>query len=354
MIKIYRSILLLFLITIISGTLNAQNWQLVWSDEFDGTTLNTSVWAPVNAGTGFGNKELQYYSSRPQNLKVENGNLVITSLLENYKVGTASWNYTSAKVSTQNLKNFLYGKIEARIKLPGKGNGTWPAFWTLGYGNWPSCGELDICEFQGSQSDQYQSNIHTKDYNGTNGTNFHLIKPYANISDSFHVWSIEWTPTTATTAGKIKFFFDGVQYWTFNSLSVIAADYPFTTPIYVILNLAIGGTMGGVVDNTIFPKQMLVDYVRYYQDATTGVEEVTSVDKPNMKSIFADNLKIDFPSVLSGKKTITLIDINGKINSSTSADGSHIEIDGNSLSKGMYLVKVETEGKVFTQKVIKN
>ena len=128
--KMYRIILLFFLITLISVSAKAQNWQLVWSDEFNGTTLNPTIWTPTVAGTGFGNKELEYYSNRPQNLAVQNGNLVMTALLENYKVGTASWNYTSAKVSTQNLKSITYGKIECRLKLP-TGAGTWPAFWTL-------------------------------------------------------------------------------------------------------------------------------------------------------------------------------------------------------------------------------
>ena len=347
------AILLLIIISIASSAL-AQNWQLVWSDEFDGTTLNTSVWGPVNMGTGFGNKELQYYSSRPQNLSVQNGNLVINGLLETYTVGTTSWKYTSAKVSTSNLKSFLYGKIEARIKLPGAGNGTWPAFWTLGYGSWPSCGELDICEFQGSVPDQYQSNIHTKNFNGTNGQNFHLVKPFPGISDDFHVWGIEWTPTTSTAAAKIKFFFDGAQYWTYNSLSVTAADYPFSTQIYLILNLAIGGTMGGTVDDAIFPKQMLVDYVRYYQDASTATDDVISLEKPSMKTVFSDNLNINFPTSLNGNKSISLIDLNGKLIFSSTTDDSNFEIKGNLLNKGMYQVKIETGGKIFTQKVIKN
>ena len=353
--KIYRFIIFLFLITIVAGSAKAQNWQLVWSDEFNGTTLDNTVWTPTVAGTGFGNKELEYYSNRPQNLSVQNGNLVFNALLETYTVGSTSWKYTSAKVSTQNHKNFLYGKIEARIKLPGAGNGTWPAFWTLGYvGGWPSCGELDICEFQGSKPDQYQSNVHTKNYNGTNGTNFHNIQAFTGISDDFHIWSIEWTPTTSTTAGKIKFFLDGAQYWTFSSLSVLPVDYPFTSNIYLIFNLAIGGTMGGTVDDSIFPKQMLVDYVRYYQDATTGTDDVISLDKPTMKTVFNDNLNINFPSSFNGRKSISLIDLNGKLIFSSSTDNSNFEINGNQLNKGMYLVKIETEGKEFTQKVIKN
>ena len=349
-----KKIISFFIFVSVAGSAFAQNWQLTWSDEFNGTTLDTKVWAPVNMGTGFGNKELQYYSSRPQNLSVQDGNLVINALLGTYTVGSTSWKYTSAKVSTQNLKNFLYGKIEARIKLPGAGNGTWPAFWTLGYGSWPGCGELDICEFQGSQPDQFQSNIHTLNHNGTNGTNFHLVKPWVNVSDSFHIWSIEWTPTTSTAPAKIKFFFDGVQYWTFNSLSVTAADYPFYTPIYVILNLAIGGTMGGTVDDSIFPKQMLVDYVRYYQDASTGIDDVISLEKPTMKTIFSDNLKMNFPSSLNGKKFITIIDMNGKLVLNTVTDESTFQINGNQLNQGMYLVKMKIGEKEFTQKVIKN
>lgn len=351
----FRKIIIsIFIFISIAGSAVAQNWQLVWSDEFNGTTLDNTVWAPVNMGTGFGNKELQYYTSRAQNLSVQNGNLVINALLGTYTVGTTSWKYTSAKISTQNLKSFLYGKIEARIKLPGAGAGTWPAFWTLGYGSWPACGELDICEFQGSVPGQFQSNIHTQNYNGTNGSNFHLVKPYPNISDTFHIWGIEWTPTTSIAPAKVKFFLDGVQYWTYNSLSVTAADYPFNSQIYLILNLAIGGTMGGTVDETALPKQMLVDYVRYYKDAATGINDVVSLDKPTMNTVFNDNLNINFPSAQNGKKSISLIDLNGKLVYSSSTNEMNCQINGNQLNKGMYLVKIETESKEFTQKVIKN
>lgn len=337
---------ILLLITLMAGSAHAQNWQLVWSDEFDGTTLNTSNWGPVNAGTGFGNKELQYYSSRPENLTVADGLLTITARLEDYKVGTASWRYTSAKVSTQNKKDFKYGKIEARIKLP-HGAGTWPAFWTLGYGGWPSCGENDICEYQGSQPNQFQSNIHTKDYNGTNGTNKHLVKAWPNVADSFHVFTIEWDSL------KIKYFFDGAQYWTFSSLSVTPVNYPFVNPNYLILNLAIGGTMGGWVDDTIFPQQMQIDYVRVYQNAPMGINDPVSKDNPIIPSFFLDRISITFPETYAVQKTITLFDINGRNLLTKQITENRTELETGSLMNGMYLVRISAGEKSYTQKVIK-
>lgn len=345
--NINRNILLLFFIAFTACSGKSQtNWQLVWSDEFNGTTLNIDLWTPVNAGTGFGNQEKQYYSSRPQNLRVENGNLVINALLENYTVGSASWKYTSAKVSTQNKKDIKYGKIEARLKLP-KGQGTWPAFWTLGYGGWPSCGEIDICEFQGSQPNQFQTNIHTKNYNGTNGTNWHLIKPVPTVSDSFHVYTIEWTDV------KIKFYFDGAQYWSFAAASVLPVDYPFNNPIYLILNLAIGGTMGGWVDDTIFPQQMLVDYVRVYQDASLGLNDPVSKDNPIIPSFISDKISIQFPTNYTSTKSINVYDINGRTLLTKQTTENKIDIESGSFSKGMYLVKVNAGDRTFTQKVIK-
>lgn len=337
---------MLLLITLIAGSAHAQNWQLAWSDEFDGTTLNTDNWAPVNAGTGFGNKELQYYSSRPENLTIADGYLTITARLEAYKVGTASWKYTSAKISSSGKKDFTYGKIEARIKLP-HGAGTWPAFWTLGYGSWPSCGENDICEYQGSQPDQFQSNIHTKDYNGTNGKNFHFVKAFPNVADSFHVFSIEWSDL------KIKYFVDGAQYWTFSSLSVTPVNYPFNNPNYLILNLAIGGTMGGTVNDSIFPQQMIIDYVRVYKDVASVREKVLT-EQPILKSLFSDQLSIVFPDAIMKAKTITIFDLTGKILLKKTSDEQQIDMDTHLLSKGIYLVRMDTGSNIVTKKILKN
>jgi beta-glucanase (GH16 family) len=217
----------------------------------------------------------------------------------------------------------------------------------LGYGSWPSCGELDICEFQGSHPAQFQSNIHTKDYNGTNGTNFHLVKPVPNLTDSFHIYSIEWT------SAYIKFFFDGAEYWEFEAAEVLPVDYPFTGPVYIILNLAIGGTMGGTVDNTIFPQQMLVDYVRVYQDASTAVNNPISKDNPVIQTFITDNINITFPDSYPPGKSIAVYDVNGRTILTKQTTESKVELDAGSFMKGMYLVKIVSGDKSYTQKVIK-
>jgi beta-glucanase (GH16 family) len=324
----------------------SQNWQLVWSDEFDGTTLNTNNWNIVEGGSGFGNQEKQFYTSRPQNLKVESGNLVITALLENYTVGSMTWKYTSARINSSRKKDFTYGKIEARIKLP-TGAGTWPAFWAMGYGSWPSCGEVDILEFVGRQPDQFQSNVHTKDFNGTKGNNFHIVKSYPGISNDFHTYAIEWT------SEKIKFFFDGNQYWTFSSLSVNADNYPFNNPLYLIINLAIGGTLGGTVDDSIFPQQLLVDYVRVYRDVSSGGLSGQLFDqRPIFPSIVHENLKIKFPSA-SKENQVAVFDMGGKQIVDNKSVSSIIDIDFESFTNGVYIVRTLSDNNNFVQKVIK-
>ncbi|HET9571103.1 MAG TPA: family 16 glycosylhydrolase [Bacteroidales bacterium] len=336
---------LLLLITLIVGSAQAQNWQLAWSDEFDGTTLNLDNWTPVNAGTGFGNRELQYYSSRPDNLLVANGLLTITARLEAYQVGTASWKYTSAKISSSGKKDFTYGKIEARIKLP-HGAGTWPAFWTLGYGSWPSCGENDILEYVGSKPDEFQSNVHTKDYNGSNGKNFHMVKPFPNVADTFHVFSIEWDSM------RIKYFVDGNQYWTFSSLSVTPINYPFNNPNYLILNLAIGGTMGGVVDDGIFPQQLVIDYVRVYKNVASVNKEVSN-NQPLLQTEFSDKLSIDFSETNLASNRVTLLDLTGKVLLDETTEERKLNVDTHFLNKGIYLVRLKTGNKIISQKIRK-
>lgn len=235
----------------------APNWKLVWSDEFDGTALNRSNWTPeIGTGSGgWGNNELQYYTDRSQNLQVTGGNLVITARKESY----GGMNYTSARIKTQNLKSFTYGKIEARIKLP-SGQGLWPAFWMLGSNistvGWPYSGETDIME-----------RVNNNPYvNGTVHWDAGGHAEYGRVSGNldfsqYHVYSVEWD------SKYIRWFVDGQQFNEFYIENGTGNTEEFQRPFFLLLNLAVGGNWPGAPnDSTPFPAQMLVDYVRVYQD----------------------------------------------------------------------------------------
>lgn len=264
MLKRGKPILLFLVITLLvvfipvpNTTSAAPNWQLVWSDEFNGSSLNRGVWTP-EIGTGYngwGNNELQYYTDRPQNVQVTGGNLVITAQRENYE----GRNYTSARIKTQGLKSFKYGKIEARIKIP-TGQGIWPAFWMLGESfrdvGWPYCGEIDIMEHVNNES-VVHGTVHW-DANGYASYG----RASGNLDFSqFHTYSIEWDPS------YIRWFVDGVQYNEIYIANGTGNTEEFQKPFFILLNLAVGGNWPGSPNgSTPFPAQMLVDYVRVYQD----------------------------------------------------------------------------------------
>ncbi|WHX50976.1 RICIN domain-containing protein [Paenibacillus woosongensis] len=272
---LYLFLLLTLLISFVptGNTSAAPNWNLVWSDEFDGNSLNSANWtAEIGTGSGgWGNNELQYYTNRPQNLQVTGGNLVITAQRESY----GGMNYTSARIKTQGLKNFTYGKVEARIKLP-SGQGLWPAFWMLGSNittvGWPASGEIDIMERVNNNSFvngtvHWDANGHAE-YGRTSG----------NLDFSqFHTYSIEWDPN------YIRWFVDGVQFNEFYIANGTGNTEEFQKPFFILLNMAVGGNWPGSPNaSTPFPAQMLVDYVRVYQAASVpnivsgGVYTLTS------------------------------------------------------------------------------
>lgn len=241
------------------------DYQLVWSDEFDDTELDESVWGYNTGGAGWGNRELQYYTTRPENVRLENGMLLIEARKEQYNNNE----YTSGRLLTKNKKTFTYGRIEARIKFPG-GKGTWPAFWMMGNsGNWPNCGEIDIMEHVGSIPNRASFALHTVEKNGTRGNNWHATKMFDySLADDFHTYAVEWAQEEKDGKDVIRFFVDGVQYAEQWETKIDNNDsWPFNKPHFIILNLAIGGTMGGSVDDAIFnvPRIMYVDYVRVYQ-----------------------------------------------------------------------------------------
>jgi hypothetical protein len=236
--------------------------KLVWSDEFntpghpDTTKWNYNI---GNGDGGWGNNELEYYTNSDSNARIENGNLVI----EARKESLGGRNYTSARMLTQGKFDWTYGRFEIRAKLP-KGIGTWPAIWMLGSNipqvGWPTCGEIDIMEHVGKNLNEINWSAHSKMYNwpmGTQKTNKAII---ANVTDSFHVYKLDWSKAA------LNFYVDDVLYLTVNSDSKNTDYFPFVTPQFLILNFAVGGNMAGnTIDNSIFPARMLVDYVRVYQ-----------------------------------------------------------------------------------------
>ena len=256
----------------------ANEWSLVWSDEFDYTgPPNESKW---NYEQGFvRNRELQYYTkARKENARVENGHLVIEARKEDWPnpgyrddASSRRWqrsrekaDYTSASLITKDKASWTYGRIEVKAKLPA-GKGVWPAIWMLGTNirevGWPKCGEIDIMEYVGFDPNTVCANVHMAKYNHTKGTGkgskIKADKPYA----SFHTYTVEWTPE------RMDFFFDEHKYFTFNNEHGGVDVWPFDQPHYLILNLAIGGSWGGQkgIDESIFPQQFLIDYVRVYE-----------------------------------------------------------------------------------------
>lgn len=255
---------LLFLLTAtlaFKKTDRKEKMKLVWSDEFNYTGLpDSSKWAYDTGGDGWGNNELQFYTrARTQNARVENGNLVVEAVKEKWEKN----DYTSARLVTKGRKTWQYGKILVRAKLP-KGTGTWPAIWMLGDTNplkWPDDGELDIMEHVGFHPGYIHGSIHCKKYNHVIGTQKTDTIRVPDCSDAFHVYGIEWSKDS------VKISVDEKVYFQFANEHKGYDGWPFDNPMYLILNVAVGGNWGGAkgIDPDIWPQHMLVDYVRVYQ-----------------------------------------------------------------------------------------
>lgn len=235
--------------------------RLVMSDEFDvDGAPNPSLWS-YNIGTGnngWGNNELQYYTDRSQNIKVENGMLKITAIKELY-MGS---NYTSARILTKGKYEKKYGRIEARIKMPW-GKGIWPAFWMLGSNSntviWPQCGEIDIVEYLGSNPTKIFGTVHGPGYSGGESISKGYTLPNSRFDTDFHVFGIEWDEN------YINYYVDNVLYNQITPADV-PGEWVFNEPFYIILNMAVGGNLPGTPNSeTSFPQTMLVDYVRIYE-----------------------------------------------------------------------------------------
>lgn len=237
-----------------------QEWQLSWSEEFDYEGLPDEATWNYFEGMAYNNESQFYRSERLKNSRVENGMLILEAFAEKHEEAK----YTSGRIMTKGKKEFLYGRIEVRAKLP-TGVGIWPAIWMLGANidkvPWPACGEIDIMENVGFDPDTIHGNIHSQAYNHTIGTNKgNRIKVSAPYKE-FHVYAVEWFED------HMDFYVDDQKYFSFKNENKTSAEWPFDKPHYLILNVAVGGMWGGKygIDESIFPQQMLVDYVRYYE-----------------------------------------------------------------------------------------
>lgn len=233
--------------------------QLVWQDEFDKEGVpDTSNWGYNigNGDNGWGNGESQYYTNRSENARVENGVLKITAQKEDY----AGFKYTSARLLTQNKFDFTYGRIDVRAKLPA-GGGVWPAIWMLGSNigaiGWPACGEIDIMEYTGNTPNKVQCALHTLSSFG-NTINRKEIA-ITNETTDFHLYSMIWT------SDSIVFLLDDKQYYTYDPVIKNDETWPFYNKQFIILNVAMGGALGGSIDPNFGTSTMEVDYVRVYQ-----------------------------------------------------------------------------------------
>lgn len=234
----------------------------VWSDEFNYSGVpDTAKWDYNTGGHGWGNQELQYYTGRPENARVEEGKLIIQARKEVYDTS----NYTSARLVSKMKGDWLYGRIEVMAKLP-SGLGTWPAIWMLPtdweYGGWPESGEIDIMEHVGHNPGYIHGTVHTEAYNHMIGTQKGDNIYIQDATSEFHLYAIDWTPE------KIDFFIDDSLYFNFPKPEDDYKKWPFDKRFHLILNIAVGGSWGGQkgVDDSIFPQSMEVDYVRVYQD----------------------------------------------------------------------------------------
>ena len=239
---------------------------LVLEDNFDKDgIIDTSIWNfDVGDGTdegipGWGNNELQYYTDRASNVTTENGFLLLTARQEDFNDAQ----YTSARLQTKTKFQQLYGRFEARIRLP-YGQGMWPAFWLLGDDTnglvWPQIGEIDIMENVGDEPTQIFGTVHGPGYSGAASVSKSYTLENSRVDNEFHVYGIEWGPN------YINFYIDDVLY---NQMTPddVPGEWVFNDrPFYIILNIAVGGNLPGPPNlETKFPQTMLVDYVRVYQ-----------------------------------------------------------------------------------------
>lgn len=347
---------ILFGVTLVTSSL-AQQWQLVWSDEFGGNVVNDSNWIHEIGGNGWGNGELQYYTDRDTNSYVNNGYLVIQALQENY----SAWNYTSARLKSQGKRFFKYGKILARIKLP-YGKGLWPAFWMLGESfpivGWPDCGEIDIVELVGGPSgdNTVYGTAHWENENGQHaqyGNSYTLTSGI--FADNFHLFSIIWDEQ------KIRWYVDNLLY---HEIDITPASLSeFHEEFFIVLNVAVGGNWPGPPDSTtVFPQKMKVDYVKVYKDSPSSVEDESNVPiefnlYQNYPNPFNNSTVIKYSIAQEGLLTLKIYNIMGEeitvlVEEVKQAGDYQVTFTTEQLTSGVYFYRLQAGDFVQSKRMI--
>ena len=346
------------------GNAQAQNWQLVWSDEFDGDSLNTDYWEyQIGTGTSegltnWGNNESQYYTDREENVYVEDGRLHIRALDEIF----GNRNFTSARIRTKDKKDFLYGRFEIRAKMP-IGQGIWPAIWMMPtddvYGGWAASGEIDIMEYLGHQPHRVHGTLH---YGGGwpnnvhSGTNYDLTS--GRFSDDFYTFALEWEE------GEMRWYVDDEHYQTQNDWFTTGHPFPapFDKRFHFIFNVAVGGNWPGYPDHTTeFPQEMVVEYIRVYEDAepTSANQDLLALPasielQQNYPNPFNPTTNITFALPESAHVTLGVYNMLGQrvavLTDNYLASGRHeVTFDGSHLSSGTYIYRLQAGDQVLTR-----
>jgi len=234
---------------------------LVWADEFNGNQIDLNNWTHEIGNSGWGNNELQYYTSSSDNSYVSDGNLIIEAKEESISGSS----YSSARMITAGKQEFIYGRIDVRAKLP-EGQGIWPAIWMLGAdiftNGWPACGEIDIMELVGHEPNRIHGTAHWGNQGNpsTYQGNGFTLSGGSKYSDEFNVFSIIWEND------NIKWLMNDQEFFSISSANVTNTAYPFNDNFFFILNIAVGGNWPGSPDgSTVFPQKMYIDYVRVFQ-----------------------------------------------------------------------------------------
>ena len=333
---------------------------LVWSDEFNYSgAVDSNKWhhqiIPIINGTDWANGELQHYTNQISNSFVSNGSLKIKAIRENYTYNNVTKPYTSARLNSKFA--FKYGRVDVRAKLPAEA-GTWPAIWTLGaninevgnyfgstYGSvgWPVCGEIDIMEQNGWDKTNLIGHLHYSNANTNVYQNEGSTTYIQDSSGEFHIYSLIWTENV------IKILLDDVVFFERENTQEI----PYDNHHYLLLNIAMGGNLGGAIPSNFNNATMEIDYVRVYEESSLSSSNSTLNELIIYPNPTKDKLILKTPSHLIGSN-VNMYSTLGQSLSNFTLDEVNTSIDLSSFKKGIYLLKFQTNNGSFVKEIIKN